>query len=423
MRTNMETMPKTADDKVVEWRKAFPMLRQTMHGKPLIYLDSAASSLKPSSVIEAESVFYREQYGTVHRTIYELAVNATERFHEARQKIQAFLNAESPEEIIFTKGTTESINLVAYSFGKTFARTGDEILLTAMEHHSNIVPWQFVKEDRGIRLSVIPMNDVGELDLDAYASYLRRRPKLVSLTHVSNAIGTLNPIKAMIAMAHEAGAKVLIDAAQSVPHLPLDVQDLDADFLAFSGHKLYGPTGVGVLYGKRELLEIMHPYQGGGSMIQEVTFEKTTYAPPPLRFEAGTPMIAQAIGLGAAVDFVQELGLEEIESHEQALMRSLLPRLEEIEGLRVVGPTKERGALVSFVVDKVHALDLGTFLDLEGIAVRTGHHCAQPTLRHFDVPATTRVSLGLYNTQQEIDTFLSILQKTVAKLRSNGIKR
>lgn len=398
-------------------REDFPMLKKTMHGKPLIYLDSAATAHKPQKVIDTLTNFYQNHYGTVHRAIYELSIHSTHAYQEVREKASAFIHAAHVEEIIFTRGTTESINMVAYSFCKAFLKPGDEIVISEIEHHSNIVPWQIVCEDHGYHLKVIPCNDKGELLLEGYAALLTPKTKIVAVNHVSNALGTLNPIKKMAAMAHAAGAKFLVDAAQSAPHMPLDVQDLDVDFLVFSGHKIYGPTGVGVLYGKKALLETMPPYQGGGDMIDTVTFPKTTYNSLPLKFEAGTPMFAEVIALGAAIDYLTLIGMEHIQRWEHELLLYATKRIQEIEGLRIIGTAAEKGAIISFAVEGVHQLDIGTMLDLRGIAVRTGHHCAQPALRHFGVNGTARASFGLYNTREEIDTFILSLKECIHMLR------
>jgi cysteine desulfurase / selenocysteine lyase len=398
-------------------REDFPMLKKTMHGKPLIYLDSAATAQKPQVVIDTLRNFYENHYGTVHRAIYELSIQSTIAYQEVRKKVKNFLNAAKVEEIIFTRGTTESINLIAYSFGKAFLKPGDEVIISEIEHHSNIVPWQIACEDRGCTLKIIPCNDRGELLLDEFAKLLTDKTKIVAVNHISNALGTLNPIKKIIQMAHSAGAKVLIDAAQSAPHIPIDVQDLDADFLVFSGHKIYGPTGVGVLYGKEALLEAMPPYQGGGDMIDTVTFPKTIYNSLPLKFEAGTPIIAEVIALGAAIDYVSRIGLTSIYQWEHALFQYATKKVEEIPGLHIIGTAAEKGGIISFTVDGVHQLDIGTMLDLKGVAVRTGHHCAQPALRHFGVPGTARASFGLYNTKEEVDTFVEALKECIRSLR------
>lgn len=398
-------------------RKDFPMLHRRMHGNPLIYLDSAATAQKPQQVIDAIVNFYQNDYGTVHRAVYELALHSTQDYQSVRNKIKQFLNAEKSEEIIFTRGTTESINLVAYSFGKAFVKSGDEILISEMEHHSNIVPWQMMCEERGAILKVIPMDDKGDLILEKYEKLLNPRTRLVAITHIANSIGTLNPIKIMTSLAHQKGAHILVDGAQSAPHLGIDVQDLDVDFFVFSGHKLMGPTGVGVLYGKKSLLEMMPPYQGGGDMIDEVTFSKTTYNVLPLKFEAGTPMIAEVIGLGAAIDYIQSIGLKEIQNWENKLVANTVSKLQDISGLKFIGEPNKRGSLISFIVEDVHPLDIGTFLDLKGIAVRTGHHCAQPTMRRFGVKGAVRASFAFYNTPEEIDFFIDSLNDVVRALK------
>ncbi len=399
-------------------RKDFPMLAKTMHGKPLIYFDSAATAQKPNSVIDCMADFYRNHYGTVHRAVYELALNSTERYQQSRKKIKAFLNAANDEEIIFTRGTTESINMAAYSFGKAFVKKGDEILISAMEHHSNIVPWQILCEDRGAVLKVIPMNQKGELLIEEYQELLNPRTRLVAVAHISNSLGTLNPIKEIVQMAHAAGAKVLVDGAQSTPHLPIDVIDLDCDFFVFSGHKLMGPTGIGILYGKKEILNQMPPYQGGGDMIESVSFTKTTYNTLPLKFEAGTPMIAEVIGLGEAIDYVQAIGMDAIHRWESELLSYATFQMKELPELKIIGEASQKGALISYIIEGVHPLDLGTFLDLKGIAIRTGHHCAQPVMQFFNIPATARASFGCYNTKEEIDTFIISLKNAIQLLKS-----
>lgn len=398
-------------------RQDFPMLSKTMHGHPLVYLDSAATAQKPRIVIDAITDFYQNHYGTVHRAVYELATYATNEYNRVRERVQQFLNAKSTEEIIFTRGTTESINMVAYSFGKAFIKPGDEIIISAIEHHSNIVPWQLVCEDRGAVLKVIPVDDRGELLLDAYEALLSDRTRLVAVNHVSNALGTVNSIKQIIHLAHQRGAKVLVDGAQAAPHMPVDVVDLDADFYVFSGHKLFGPTGIGVLYGKEELLNLMPPYQGGGDMIETVTFEKTTYHALPMKFEAGTPMIAEVIGLGAAIQYLQHVGMDAIHDREQQLLAYATPKFQAIEGLRIVGTAQEKGAILSFVVDGVHHLDLGTMLGLKGICIRTGHHCAQPLMQRFGLTGTARASFAFYNTFSEVDYLVDCLPKVIQQLR------
>jgi len=395
---------------VTQIRKDFPLLRQSMQGHPLIYLDTAATALKPKSVIDAMTKFYQENYGTVHRAVYDLASYSTEAYQNSRRKVQQFLNAKFEEEIIFTSGTTDSINLLARSFGKAFLHPKDEILITEMEHHSGIVPWQMVCEERGAILKVVPFDDSGKLQLDAYQTLLTPKTKLVSIVHISNALGTVNPVQEMIQMAHQKGAKVFIDGAQAAPQLPIDVQQLNADFYAFSGHKLYGPTGIGILYGKKELLEALPPIKGGGDMIEKVTFEKTTYNIPPLKFEAGTPPIAEAIGLGAAIDYLQSIGLSSIEKHEQELLQYATQNLQKIPKIRLIGTAPKKGSILSFVLEGMHPLDVATLLNLKGIAVRSGHACAQPVMQHFKIPAIVRASFGLYNTKAEIDAFCDSLK-------------
>lgn len=398
-------------------RDDFPMLKRNMHGKPLIYFDSAATAQKPQCVIDAISKFYTEQYGTVHRAVYELSVQSTQEYQSVRRRVAAFLNAAKPEEIIFTRGTTESINMIAYSFGKAFVRPGDEIIITEMEHHSNIVPWQILCEDRGAVLKVVPMDDRGMLRLDEMTKLLNSKTRIVAVAHVSNSLGTINPIKEIAAMVHAAGAKLLVDGAQAAPHMPIDVRDLDADFYVFSGHKIYGPTGIGILYGKEELLEAMPPYQGGGDMIEKVTFSKTTYNVLPMKFEAGTPMIAEVYGIGAAIDYISDIGLDNIRLWEHGLLEYATKTLQAVDGLRIIGTSPHKGAIVSFVVEGTHPLDLGTMLDLRGVAVRTGHHCAQPAMRHFGLPGTARASFGLYNNKSEIDSFVVSLKDVVRMLK------
>lgn len=400
-----------------KWRLDFPMLTRKMHGKPLIYFDSAATAQKPQVVIDTIHNFLQNQYGTVHRAIYEHCVYSTQAYEETRQKVRKLLNAANDKEIVFTRGTTDSINTVARSFGRAFVNPGDEIIISEMEHHSNIVPWQMLCEERSAILRVIPINDRAEISLDAYADLLNEKTRLVSVAHIANATGTVNPIKQMIKMAHAAGAKFLVDGAQSVPHMPVDVQGLDADFYVFSGHKLYGPTGVGILYGKESLLDQIPPCQGGGDMIETVTFAKTTYNRLPLKFEAGTPMIAEVIGLGAAIDYVQDIGLQNMQRWEQELLAYATPRIQAIEGLRILGTAPNKGAIINFIVEGVHPLDIGTMLDLRGIAIRTGHHCAQPTMQHFGISASCRASFALYNTKEEIDLFVASLQEVIHLLR------
>jgi cysteine desulfurase/selenocysteine lyase len=388
---------------VARIRKDFPALDQLVHGKPLAYLDNAASAQTPTQVIEAIRGFYERDRANVHRGVHELSQRATHSYEQARVKVQRFLNAAELEEIIYVRGATEAINLVASSWGQANIKAGDEILVSAMEHHSNIVPWQMLCERTGAVLRVIPMNQQGELLQDAYSEMLSERVKLIAVNHVSNALGTINPIKQMIAQAHAVGAVAMIDGAQATPHLKVDVRDLDADFYCFSGHKVYGPTGIGALYGKRALLEAMPPYQGGGDMIAYVSFEKTTYNELPYKFEAGTPNIADAIGLGAAADYAQSVGLDNIAVYEAELLDYATEQVSAIDGVRLVGTAKHKASVLSFLIGDVHAHDAGTILDREGVAVRAGHHCAQPVMDFFCVPATTRASFAFYNTREEVD--------------------
>ena len=392
-------------------REDFPVLKQTIHGKPLVYLDNAATAQKPYAVIEAIRKFYEVDCANIHRGVHELSQRSTAAYEATRAKMKRFLNARSKSELIFVRGTTEGINLVASSWGRKFVREGDEIVISGMEHHSNIVPWQMLCEAAGAKLRVIPIDDRGELILEEYARLLNPRTRLVAVTHVSNALGTINPVKEIVAMAHRAGALALVDGAQAAPHLKVDVQALDADFYALSGHKVVGPTGIGILYGKSKLLNAMPPYQGGGDMIKTVTFEKTTYADLPYKFEAGTPNIAGGIGLGAAVDYLNNIGLNRIAAYEHELLVYGTQALEQIPGLRMIGTAREKAAVLSFVIDGIHPHDIGTVLDRLGIAVRTGHHCAQPVMDRFGVPATTRASLAFYNTRREIDALAAGLRK------------
>lgn len=397
------TASHTATLDVARIRQDFPALDQLVHGKPLAYLDNAASAQTPVQVIDAIRGFYERDRANVHRGVHELSQRATNSYEQARVKVQRFLNAAELEEIIYVRGATEGINLVASSWGQANVKAGDEILVSALEHHSNIVPWQMLCERTGAKLRVIPMNQQGELLLDEYAALLNERVKLVAVNHVSNALGTINPIKRMIAQAHAVGAVAMIDGAQATPHMKVDVRDLDADFYAFSGHKVYGPTGIGALYGKRALLEAMPPYQGGGDMIAYVSFEKTTYNELPYKFEAGTPNIADAIGLGAAVDYAQSVGMDNIAAYETELLDYATEQVSAIDGVRLVGTAQHKASVLSFLIGEVHAHDAGTILDREGVAVRAGHHCAQPVMDFFRVPATTRASFAFYNTREEVD--------------------
>ncbi|HLD99871.1 MAG TPA: cysteine desulfurase [Bdellovibrionota bacterium] len=397
------------EKRIIEIREDFPILRQLVHGKPLTYLDNAATTQKPRVVIDALVKYYSEFNSNIHRGVHELSQRATGAYEDSREKMRRFMNARSETEIIFVRGATEAINLVAQSYGHSVLGAGDEVIISGMEHHANIVPWQILCEAKGARLRVIRLTERGELDLDHFESLLSPRTKLVSIVHASNAIGTVNPVKQVIARAHASGVPVLIDGAQAVAHFETDVQDLDCDFYVLSGHKLYGPTGIGVLYGKKELLERMPPYQGGGDMIRSVTFEKSVYNELPCKFEAGTPHIEGVIGLGAALDYVQSLGWPLILEHEGDLLRYALERLREVPGLRFIADPRERVGVLSFMLDDIHPHDIGTVLDQEGIAIRAGHHCAQPVLEWFGVNATARASLALYNTRGEIDRLVDAL--------------
>lgn len=392
-------------------RKDFPILSQEVYGKPLVYLDNAASAQKPAVVIEAMRESMETYYSNVHRGLHRLSQLSTDAFEEAREKVASFINAETSDEIVFLRGATEAINLVAWSYGKAFLKAGDEVLISAMEHHANIVPWQLLREETGIVLKVAPIDDDGNLSMEAYRELLSPKTKLVAMTHISNALGTIVPIKEVIRLAHAAGAKVLVDGCQAGPHMKIDVRDLDADFYCFSSHKVYGPTGIGVLYGKLDLLNSMPPHHGGGEMIDRVTFEKTTFKEAPHRFEPGTPAIIEAIGFGAAVDYVRSLGQDRIAAHEHGLMAYATERMLEIEGVRIIGQAQEKASIVSFVMDSAHAHDIGTIIDRAGVAVRAGHHCAQPLMERFDVSATARASFGLYNTRAEVDALISALHK------------
>ena len=394
---------------VDEVRRDFPILKEKVYGKPLVYLDNAATSQKPQLVIETLQKYYSLENANIHRGIHFLSERATQAYEDARAKVRGFLNAAESREIIFVRGTTEGINLVAQSYGRKFIGEEDEIILSAMEHHSNIVPWQILCEQVGARLRIIPMNDDGELLIDEYERLLSDRTKLVAVTHLSNALGTINPIKQIIQIAHRHGVPVLVDGAQAVPHLKVDVRDLDCDFYAFSGHKLYGPTGVGVLYGKASLLDAMPPYQGGGDMIRSVTFEKTLYNVLPYKFEAGTPNIAGGIGLGAAIDYLSQVGLDLVTEYERELLDYATEAVSTITGVQIIGTAREKAGILSFVLEGVHAHDIGTILDQEGIAIRTGHHCAMPVMQRFGVPATARASLAFYNTREEVDALVGAI--------------
>lgn len=397
-------------------RDDFPLLKREVNGKPLVYLDNGATTQKPKQVIDAITNYYVDMNANVHRGVHYLSQISTDAFEETRRKIQAFINAKEDYEIIITKGTTDSINTVAYCFGKAFIGQGDEIIISAMEHHSNIVPWQMICEDQGAILKVIPMNEAGELDMHVYKELLSSKTKIVSVTYVSNALGTINPIKEIIELAHAQNVPVMVDAAQAIQHIAIDVQALDVDFLVFSGHKMYAPTGSGVLYGKEKWLNAMPPYQGGGDMIKEVTFEKTTYNDLPFKFEAGTPNIEAGICLGDAIDYINSIGIDAIKKHEDELLAYATQEILKIDGVRLIGTAKEKSSVLSFVVDGIHPYDIGVILDKLGIAVRTGHHCAQPVMDQFNIPGTIRASFAVYNTQEDIDNFIAGLKRALNML-------
>jgi cysteine desulfurase/selenocysteine lyase len=388
-------------------RANFPILQLQIDGKPLVYLDNAASSQMPQIVIDRLVRYQTMQHANINRAVHTLSEIATFEYEDARRKLQHFINAPEEREVIFTGGTTDAINMVMHGYGRKFIKSGDEIILTTLEHHSNIVPWQMLAEETGAKIRVVPINDAGELLIDEYENLFNERTKFVGVMHVSNALGSINPVKQMITFAHAHGVPVLVDGAQATPHLPVDVQDLDCDFYAFSGHKLCGPTGIGVLYGKAALLEKMQPFKGGGDMILSVTFEKTTYNTIPHKFEAGTPPIAAAIGLGAAVDYLSEIGMDVIAAHELVLLNYATEQMSRMPGVRIIGRAQNKAAVISFEVDGVHPHDLGTLLNQEGVAVRTGHHCAQPVMQRFKVPATTRASFAFYNTLAEVDALVA----------------
>jgi cysteine desulfurase/selenocysteine lyase len=394
-------------------REDFPILSRQVYGKPLVYLDNAATTQKPKQVIDKIAQYYNDMNSNIHRGVHYLSQISTDEYEKTRVLVQKFINARHSEEIIFTKGTTDSINLVASSFGKAFIKEGDEIIITGMEHHSNIVPWQILCEDKGCSLKVVPLTDSGEITIEDYKSLFSSKTKFVSLNHISNSLGTVNPVKEMIKIAHSYNVPVLIDGAQSIQHMPVNVLDLDCDFYAFSGHKLYAPTGVGVLYGKKELLEKLPPYQGGGDMILSVSFEKTIFNVLPYKFEAGTPNIEGVIALGTAIQYVQSIGLDNIMSYEKELLDYATDELNKIQGLRIIGTAKNKASLISFVLENVHPHDVGTFLDREGVAVRTGHHCTEPVMHRFNVPATSRASFAFYNTKDEIDTLVRAINKVI----------
>ena len=399
-------LPSTALD-VERIRRDFPVLHQHVHGKPLAYLDNAATTQKPKQVIEALTHYYSFDNANIHRGVHQLAERATRHYEESRIKAQRWINAADAREIIFVRGATEGINLVAQTYGRANVRSGEEVIITGLEHHSNIVPWQILCEEKDARLRVIPINDRGEILIDRFRELLNERTRLLAIGHVSNALGTINPIREVIQLAHASNVPVLVDGAQAVPHLKVDVQALDCDFYAFSGHKMYGPTGLGILYGKTKLLEAMPPYQGGGDMIRSVTFEKTLYNDLPYKFEAGTPDIAGVIGLGAAIDYLGKIGIQNIAAYEEDLLSYAEEKISRLAGVRIIGTASRKASVISFVIDGIHPHDVGTILDREGIAVRTGHHCAQPVMERFGIPATTRASLSFYNTAEEIDRLVA----------------
>ncbi|SFL64912.1 cysteine desulfurase [Nitrosomonas communis] len=401
---DMNTSP--TPELAARYRADFPILNLKVNDKPLVYLDNAASSQMPQSVIDRLIRYQTTQHANIHRAVHYLSEIATREYETARRTLQHFINAREDREIIFTSGTTDAINLVMHGYGRKFIQSGDEIILTNLEHHSNIVPWQMLAEEKGATIRVVPINDAGELLVDEYEKLFNPRTRFVALTHVSNALGTINPIKNMIAFAHQQGVPVLIDGAQAAPHMKVDVQDLDCDFYAFSGHKLCGPTGIGILYGKAKLLESMQPFKGGGDMIVSVTFEKTTYNTIPYKFEAGTPPIAAAIGFGAAIEYLSKIGLDAIAAYEHELLNYATEQIITIPGVHIIGNTRTKVAVLSFIIDGVHPHDVGTLLNQEGIAVRTGHHCAQPIMQRFKIPATSRASFAFYNTKAEVDTLV-----------------
>jgi len=410
--TAVKTAPTRPYD-VARIRDDFPILRETAYGKPLVYLDNAATAQKPRQVIEAIDAFYRQSNSNVHRGVHLQSQRATAQYEEARDKVRAFLGARESREIVFVRGATEGLNLVMNSFARGRVGKDDEILITGMEHHSNIVPWQLLCEQTGATLRVVPITDEGEISLDEYEALLGEQTKIVSIVHVSNSLGTINPVKEMVAKAHAKGIPVVVDGAQAVPHMAVDVQDLDCDFYVLSGHKMFGPTGIGALYGKATLLEAMPPWQGGGDMILSVTFEKTTYNEIPFRFEAGTPSIADSVGLGAAIDYLNGIGLDAIARYEHELLEYATAKLSAIDGLRIIGTAREKASVVSFTLRDIHPHDIGTIVDREGVAIRTGHHCTQPVMKRFGVPATARASLAFYNTKDDVDALVRALEKTL----------
>lgn len=415
MRNDVETVASVSKKiyDINKIREDFPILQKKVHDKQLVYLDNAATTQKPTYVIDKVNRYYSTMNANIHRGVHALSQEATEAFEGARIQIKQFINALGKNEIIFTRGTTEAINLVANSYGRKNINEGDEIIISHMEHHSNIVPWQLLCEEKNAKLRIIPVNEDGELIYEEFKKMINERTKFISLVYVSNSLGTINPVKRIVDHAHQFKIPVLLDAAQAVNHIKVDVQELDCDFLAFSGHKIYGPTGIGALYGKVELLESMPPYQGGGDMISKVTFEKTTYNELPHKFEAGTPDIAGAIGLGSAIEYINKIGIENIKEHESALLEYATEKISEIPGIRIIGKAKEKTSVLSFVLENVHPHDIGTFLDFEGVAIRTGHHCTQPLMQRFKIPATSRASFAMYNTKEEIDVLVNGVKKII----------
>jgi len=411
MKTDSPTIEKTTFYDVNNIRENFPILKKIIHGKPLCYLDNAATTQKPYYVIDKTNNYYKTMNANIHRGVHALSQEATEAFEESRIIVKKFINALGKNEIIFTRGTTESINLVASTYGRSNIKDGDEIIISHMEHHSNIVPWQMLCKEKNAKLHVIPVNDYGELMFEEFERMISNKTKFISLVFASNSLGTVNPVKKIINLAHSYNIPVMLDAAQAVNHLPIDVQELDCDFLAFSGHKLYGPTGIGILYGKVNHLEAMPPYMGGGDMISKVTFEETTYNELPHKFEAGTPDIAGAIGLGAAIEYIEKVGLANIARHESELLNYATDAVSDLKGIRIIGTAKEKIGVLSFHFENVHPHDVGTFLDFEGVAIRTGHHCTQPLMDRFKIPATSRASFAMYNTKEEVDTLVIGLKK------------
>lgn len=394
-----------------QYRRDFPILQQQVHGKPLVYLDSGASAQKPRMVLDAMQRFYENDYANIHRGVHELSVRATDKYEAVRETVRRFIHAAKVDEIIFTKGATEAINLVAFSWGRKFLQAGDEVVITALEHHANIVPWQMLREERGIVLKIVPITQNGDIQLEDVAAQITPRTKLVAVAHVSNALGTILPVAEIIQLAKKAGAVTLLDGCQAVSHMPVDVRALDVDFYAFSGHKIYGPTGIGVLYGKYDLLKTMPPWQGGGDMIASVTFAKTTYKDPPHRFEAGTPPIAEVIGLGAAIDYVTTIGMARIHAHEDALLAYATEKLQRINSLQIIGNAPHKAGIISFTMEGAHPHDIGTILDRQGVAIRAGHHCAQPVMDALGIAATARASFGLYNTMEDVDALVAAIGK------------